>query len=294
VPLNRHDLNNHFGRKHNMTQIKSAPARPESDNPVLRLIRSHPLISFVILAYAFSWALIPVLGDPLGSGPFFAALVVLSITKGRQGIMALFRQMTKWRVNWKWYAAAIGFPAGAAVIAALATVWLGAPRPTGAQIALWTEVPITFLLVLLVPMFGPWEEPGFRGFALSKLMNRRSPLVAGLAVGVIHIGWHTPLFFTGDIPMADVVFIIAASIVFAWMIVGTRGSVLLAMIMHATSNAVSGEYISPMFLGADGELLGWIRSGIWVVIAAVVVIAANKRFRSAPSSPTQMETLVAR
>lgn len=105
---------------------------------------------------------------------------------------------------------------------------------------------------------------------------------------------HTPLFFTGDIPMADVVFIIAASIVFAWMIVGTRGSVLLAMIMHATSNAVSGEYISPMFSGADGELLGWIRSGIWVVIAAAVVIAANKRFRSAPSSPTQVETLVAR
>ncbi len=149
---------------------------PMSGNLIRRFVRDHPLATFIALAYAFSWALIPVIGDPLGSGPFFAAVVVLSMTRGRSGIRDMFRQMTKWRVNWKWYAAAIGLPAAAAIAAAVATVALGAPRPTGAQLVAWTEIPITFLLVLLIPMFGPWEEPGFRGFALSKLMSRRSPL----------------------------------------------------------------------------------------------------------------------
>jgi hypothetical protein len=66
------------------------------------------------------------------------------------------------------------------------------------------------------------------------------------------------------------------------------------MIMHATSNAVSGEYISPMFSGADGELLGWIRAGIWVLIAAVVVIASGKTLRPAPPVHTPAQPAVAR
>ena len=242
------------------------------------------MTSFVVLAYAFSWALIPVIGDPLGSGPFLAAVAVLSMTKGWPGIRALFHQMTKWRVNWKWYLAAIGLPAAGAIVAAVATVAWGAPRPTGAQLAGWTEIPLTFLLVLLIPLFGPWEEPGFRGFALSKLMNWRSPLVAGLAVGVIHVFWHTPLFFTGSIPVSDVVFILAASVVFAWLVVGTGGSVLLPMIMHAANNAISGEFISPMFSGTDGAVLGWVRSGIWILFALAVVLANKRRLMTKPSS----------
>jgi membrane protease YdiL (CAAX protease family) len=85
-------------------------------------------------------------------------------------------------------------------------------------------VPFTFFLVLLVPLFGPWEEPGFRGLALSKLMKRRSVLVAGLIVGLIHVFWHLPLFFTGDIPAAEVVYVLAARVVSAWMVTGVGGA----------------------------------------------------------------------
>ncbi len=247
---------------------------------------SHSLTLFVILACVFSWWLVPLTGFPLGSGPLLAALLVLGLTEGRPGLKALFRQILKWRVGWQWYAAAILLPATAAVVAAVVTVQLGAPPPTGAELGAWTEVPVTFLLVLLVPLFGPWEEPGFRGFALSNLMERTSPLWAGLTVGVIHVFWHLPLFLTGDIPMADVVYILAASVVFAWLVVGSGGSVLMAMMMHASSNAVSGEFISPMFSEGDADTLGWIRAGIWVVYAAVVVLAADGSFRTRGNRPT--------
>lgn len=239
-------------------------------------VRRHPMIVFVVLAYALSWAAVPLIGNPLGVGPFLAAVVVLALTQGRPGIRDLLARMIRWRVRWTWYAAAIGFPAGAAIAAAIIAVALGAPRPTTAQLSGWTEVPWTFLFVLLVPLLGPWEEPGFRGYALPTLASRRTPLVAGLLVGVIHVGWHLPLFFTGDIPAADVAYVLAASVVFAWLVLGSGGSVLLAMIMHAASNAVSGEFISPMFTGSYADTLGWIRAGIWCLLA-IAVVAASRR-----------------
>jgi membrane protease YdiL (CAAX protease family) len=154
------------------------------------------------------------------------------------------------------------------------------PLPTSAQLAGWTAILPTFALLVVVPAMGPWEEPGFRGFALSGLMRNRSPLVAGLVVGVAHVVWHLPLFFSGDIPASDVLYIMAAAVIFAWIVVGSGGRVLLAMLMHASSNAVSGEFISPMFTGHDGSALGWIRAAIWCLFAAGVVITADPSFRS--------------
>jgi uncharacterized protein len=242
----------------------------------------HPLAVFIVLACVLSWWLVPITGFPLGSGPFFAALVVLGLTQGRSGLAALSKQMIRWRVSWKWYAIAVLLPALAAVAAAAITIQLGAPSPSSVELAAWTEVPFTFLLVLVVPLFGPWEEPGFRGFALSDLMRARSTLVAGLTVGVIHVFWHLPLFFTGDIPTADVVYILGASIVFAWLVTASGGSVLMAMLMHASSNAVSGEFISPMFTDSYADTLGWIRAGIWVLFAVGVVLFAGRGFRRGP------------
>lgn len=242
----------------------------------------HPLAVFIVLACVFSWWLVPITGFPLGSGPFVAALLVLGLTRGRTGLAALWRQMIRWRVSWKWYAVALLLPALAAVAAALITIQLGAPPPSSGELGAWTEVVFTFLLFLLVPLFGPWEEPGFRGFALSNLMRSRSTLVAGLTVGVIHLFWHLPLFISGDIPTADSVYILAASVVFAWLVTSSGGSVLMAMLMHASSNAVSGEFISPMFTGSDADTLGWIRAGIWVLFAAGVVLIAGSDFRRAP------------
>ncbi|MGA7227870.1 MAG: CPBP family intramembrane glutamic endopeptidase [Acidimicrobiia bacterium] len=260
--------------------------------PIRDLVWKHPMATFVVLACIFAWALIPVFGSPLGSGPFLAAVIVLAVTQGRRGLRDLFSQMTRWRVSWKWYAAAIGLPASAAIVAALVTVGLGAPRPTSAQLGEWTGILPFFAFAMLVPLLGPWEEPGFRGFALNGFLRNRSVLVAGISVGVIHVFWHAPLFFTGDIPPADVVYILAASVVFAWLVTGSGGSVLLAMIMHATSNAVSGEYISTFFNDHDAGTLGWIRAGIWCVFALAVALSGSRRMMVGPvTEPVKVEVL---
>ncbi len=270
------------GKEREMVRSNSGVAEITPTGGIRRLVGTHPMVAFVVLACALSWVAVPFIGFPFGAGPFFAAVIVLSLTEGLPGLKDLARKMLMWRVNWKWYVVAIGLPAVAAVVAAYITVALGAPAPTATQISGWTDILPFFLFIMIVPALGPWEEPGFRGFALSGLMRHRAPLTAALIVGVVHVVWHLPLFITGDIPPADVVYILTAAVVFGWIVVGSGGSVLMAMLMHASSNAISGEYISPMFTGEDNATLGWIRAGIWVVFALVAVIAAGPSFRTRP------------
>ena len=126
-------------------------------------VTNHSLAVFVVLACAFSWWLIPVAGAMLGGGPCIAALVVLSLSKGWPGVRNLLRQIVKWRVSWKWYAAALLLPTTAALVSAVATVGLGAPAPTASELSAWTDPALFFLIALLVPLlFGPWEEPGLQ------------------------------------------------------------------------------------------------------------------------------------
>ncbi|MBY5162136.1 CPBP family intramembrane glutamic endopeptidase [Salsipaludibacter albus] len=241
------------------------------------LMQARPLLVFAVLACALSWWTVPFTGFPLGSGVTVAAVVMLAIVEGRSGVVDLFRRVVQWKVGWKWFAAALGVPIIATGISGLLAVAFGAAVPDATALATWGEIPVTILFLLVVPVFGPWEEPGFRGWALSTAGRRWSLWRAGLLVGVIQLLWHLPLFLTGDILSTDVILILAASFVFAWLVDGTGGSVLVAMVMHATNNAVSGEYASTLFTGQDAELLGWIRAGVWCLIALAIVVLSRRR-----------------
>jgi membrane protease YdiL (CAAX protease family) len=261
-----------------------------TENPVRRLVNDHPLVTFVVLSYAISWMVIPFLGDPIGTGPFLAAVIVLSMTQGRPGVRSLWRQMIMWRVNWRWYAFAILLPALTAVSSAIIAIALGADTPSSEQLGTWVEIPINFVVFLLLPLTGPWEEPGFRGFALTTLSRTHALVLAALVVGVIQVFWHTPLFFTGEIPTSDVVWIMAASIPLAFLVFRSGGSVLMAMVMHATNNVVSGEYVTSLFSGHDVVLQGWVRATMWCVIAIVVVLVAGHSFTTRPQpEPSAVE-----
>jgi hypothetical protein len=62
-------------------------------------VRRYPLIVFFVLAYMFSWWPWPLYalglapGTILGCGPFVAALVVLSLTSGKVGVLGLLKRM---------------------------------------------------------------------------------------------------------------------------------------------------------------------------------------------------------
>lgn len=180
-----------------------------------------------------------------GFGPFLAALAVLGVTRGRTGVRALLRSMVTWRVPGRAYLVAVGLPVLLSGIAPIsANLALGA-QPSAEALAAWSAVPLTFLVVLLVPgLAGAWEEPGFRGYALSRLEAKYGAITGPLVLGLLWVVWHGPLFLIGEILWTDVFVVMAASVVIAFVFHAGRESVLVAMIFHAFNNAVGGQYAS--------------------------------------------------
>ena len=61
------------------------------------------MVIFVLLTYLISWSfVIPTDGGLISYGPMIAAFIVLAVAHGRRGIADFWKQMTRWRVGWKW------------------------------------------------------------------------------------------------------------------------------------------------------------------------------------------------
>jgi membrane protease YdiL (CAAX protease family) len=249
-------------------------------------VREQPLVAFFVLAYALSWwpSLIYLAtgsGPPiLGCGPFLAAVTVLALTTGRHGIRALFTSMLKWRVGLRWWMVAILAPVVMTCIAAGLNIALGAPAPSAADLENWPSIFSTALVILLVPIAGgAWEEPGWRGYALPRLLTGRSALDASLVLGALWALWHVPLFLTGKQHWSDLVLVLLVSVFVTWLFQNALYSVLVTMVFHATNNAFSGGYVSPMFHGSDSVRQSWMLVVVWGATAVVVALFA-KSFRS--------------
>jgi uncharacterized protein len=250
----------------------------EGEDP-MSLIRSYPLITFFVLAYALSWWGWPLHAFDLspspiaGFGPFLAALVVLAITRGKSGVVGLLRRMVRWRVGLRWYAVALLLPVAISLTAAVFNVLLGAQAPSSVELGGWRGLFWTLLLLLLVPgIGGAWEEPGWRGYALPRLQVGRSALFASLILWIALVVWHLPLFIVGQIHWSDVLFILGFVIVFNWVFNNANGSVLIIMLMHAMNNTISGSFFEPMFSGVDSVRQAWLYAALWFAVAIVVVV----------------------
>jgi uncharacterized protein len=278
----------------NPVQSELTPTAEETkatrSGPMRNLIRRAPLVSFLILSCLLSWWPAALLaaggsGPPIaGFGPFLAAVIVLAVTQGRAGIGRLLKSMVKWRVPARTYLAGFGLPLLVSGSAILVNLALGATRPEHSELAGWTNIPIVFLLVLLIPgIGGAWEEPGFRGYALQRFEQRFGDLAGPLALGGFWVFWHLPLFLTGDILWPDILNIVAASVVLAALFHSARDSVLIVMVFHATNNAVGGEFASQLFHGSDQTTLGILTAAGWWLVAGGILIRARRRQGSVPA-----------
>ena len=158
------------------------------------VIKRHPLVAFFVLAFALTWAPTP-FGIFMAAGPLVAALVITAVVDGRRGIRELWSRMIRWRVGWQWYAAALLVPLGLALGTGGLNVAFGAPASVIRDLSI-SEAVLLFALRLVVPVFAPiGEEPGWRGFALPRLLDGSSPLSATAILAPIVAFWHVPLIF---------------------------------------------------------------------------------------------------
>ena len=245
-----------------------------TSSPFKRLIVRHQLVTFFVLAFAWSWCgWLPLLlaQNGLGilpltfptdlfvvlaafAGPTLSAMIVTAIISGKVGVWQLLRRYVQWRAGIQWYFLALfGFPIASLLVA---SILIGAPL----QNALVHHWPLIFLYylpqVLVVLVLGPlWEEPGWRGFALPRLQQKTGALVGSIILGTLWAFWHMPAFFIADtlvpgrlaftIPtflvelLVELLAGIVLTIVITWVYNNTRGSLLIAMLVHSSYDATN-------------------------------------------------------
>jgi membrane protease YdiL (CAAX protease family) len=198
--------------------------------------------------------------------------------------------MAQWRVGLRWYAMALLLPLAVTVAAVAANVGLGAPAPSAAfLLGRAPAVAPIFAGLLLSPLAGSLgEEPGWRGFALPRLLAGRSPLAASLILGALAAGWHAPLFATGFYGQAGVriLFLVTTAVLYTILFRGAGGSVLLAMLFHTAWNAAP-EILFPAFAGTDLERAIVLFSLFGTAAAVGAALLAGRRLtRVATPAPT--------
>jgi hypothetical protein len=244
----------------------------------------HQMVLFVLLTYLISWSfVIPADGALIPYGPMIAAFIVLAVVAGRSGVGGLWRQMTRWRVGWKWWLLAPGVLIAIHLCALMINTALGAKIVNTAHVAsLPLYLSATVLPLLLVG--GQWEEPGWMGYAQRRYQERfiGSVLKATLVVGILRIIWHTPLLAFGTVPWSSYIFgIFALQIIFTWLYNGAGASVLIAMIAHLFSNVMTAT-IKPLFSPAGQERYWVILMAVEFLVAGSLLIATRGRLGLKP------------
>lgn len=240
-------------------------------NPITSFIKRHPQVTFWGIAWATSFfgfymrALYPSdLWLFFIYGSFLGGALVTGIADGREGLKTYFSRIVRWRVALKWLIIALFTPLVLRLIASGMTIATGAKIVESAQLPGLGDAVFGFLFILIVVALG--EEPGFRGFALPRLLEGRSALSASLILGVLHTIWHLPLFITGeDAAIPTTLIIISGAILNTWLFNKTNGSVFIAMFLHASVN-LWVDVFNPFFSAADVQKLT-----VWLAVAFVAM-----------------------
>jgi CAAX protease family protein len=245
------------------------------------MLKEHPLLVFFPLAFLLSWYpyvlgkthLVKTSGGMNPLGVMVAAIVAAAVCYGGQGVKQLLGRYFRWRIGWSNYVIALLLPAFLVSLSALLNLLFGASRPTGAQLPLWPEMLPRFIFIFL--FIGLGEETGWRGFALTELQKRFSPLAASVIVGVVWATWHIPLIgveFQGQIIPAFLLGIMSASVLSTWLFNRAKGSLLPLPLFHAAVNTTGAGYVFRMFTASDLTRMWWIFVVLWMAAAVLSVL----------------------
>ncbi len=189
-----------------------------------------------------------------------------------------------WRVGWRWYPFVLGLPVLLTLSAVGLNLLLGGQALPEFEVPDAANLAVRFVFIFF--WIGLGEEPGWRGFLLPRLLVGRTALVAALIVGLIHMVWHLPLYgreydAANVVPWGISVF--CYSILICWVYLHTGGSILMPMLMHASTNSVA--VVWGMFDSGDQLRLWWIWCGLWVVATLIVVAITGPDLRRARAVP---------
>jgi hypothetical protein len=266
-------------------------------NAIRSLIKRYPQVTFWVIAISTFFLGAMLFGDMGLLAIYFVALgglFVTAVADGRRGVKTYLSRIVRWRVGIQWYAVALFLPAVLYLVGAGLNMLTGAKLATNIQWPPLSEVAIGFLWPGLLGI-ALGEEPGFRGFALPRLLaGRRTAITAALILGVLHAVWHIPVIIQdGTIGIiSTILIVISGSVINTWMFNHTNGSVFMAMLLHVGIDVASGDVgvLKHLFTGADLERQVIWQTVAFVAFAILLPILAGRELGRKPEAGMDMKT----
>ncbi len=200
--------------------------------------------------------------------PTILAFAVTAVTSGRAGLRELLGRIFRWRFPLRWYlVATLGIAAVALGARFVQSALLHTPPPPLFELARWPEFALGGLALLVLDPGPIGEDPGWRGFALPRMLERFSPTTAALLLGVIWTVWHLPAFLFSGMPQSSLplgwfcVSMVSVTVLMSWVTIKAQGAVIPAILMHWAFNRFSD-------LGHDGAVyaaLGYSAAAVAVI-----------------------------
>lgn len=233
-----------------------------------------------------------------GFGPFISAIIVTLIYGGKSGIKELFKKVIEWRVPIKWYIWALILPVipqwiGLFLWGQLTTTEIILPSLTG-YLSSWLQIALISTLYYIT------EELGWRGFMLPRLLSMHKWIKSSLILGMIWSIWHYPLWFTsnwatsGSLQItvlkvtASTILAIALSVMVTWIFKNTKGSILLAMFFHGSSQAnLTKMHSAAGNLSLSGSSFILVEAVTLSVMVLLLILVSRTQTIIKDKSPTQ-------
>jgi uncharacterized protein len=254
-------------------------------NMMISLIKEYAIAIFCALTVALTFAttLLPLPGEVAAVVmvfiPALLAIYLTAVSEGRSGVRSLLDKLAHWRLSLKWVVIALALALVIRLTMSLIALGLGMVstiqvRPGG--LASYILLAVVFF-VFAIP-----EELGWRGYALSKLLQRYSPLTAGLIVGVLWGSLHLALLLPGMMnegasPLATLLGLVGGSVLFTWLYVNSDGSIVLTTLFHAAQS-----FFVIVNEGLTGAQQAWLMAGVYLAVALIVVLATRSRLTRRP------------
>ena len=259
-------------------------------NALTSLIKQHALVIFCALtiALAFAATLLPRPGEVIPVVMVFVlalvAVALTAISEGKTGVRSLLGKLAQWRISLKRVVIALTLALMMRLTMSLIALGLGLMP----ALQLRPGPPAQFgILAVILFIFATPEELGWRGYALPKLLEHRSPLAAGLIVGVLwgslHLGLHLPgLMFAGLPLLPTRPQLIGLSVLIIGLYMHTGGNILLTSLFHGAQSyfVIANEGLPP-------TPQVWLVAGVYLASAFIVVIATGPSVARKPAAQSR-------
>jgi uncharacterized protein len=283
-------------------------------------IKSHPLLSYFALVFAFSWGGVLIVVGPGGFpgtkeqfetlfpmallamlvGPSVAGILLTGLLYGRAGLREFGTRLLKWRVGARWYAVAL-LTAPLLFIAVPLPLSLTSPIFLPGIFTSDEKASVLLFGIVAGLAVGIFEELGWTGFATPTLLRvRHGVLGTGLIVGLLWGAWHLLQIswvsgtYSAALPLAlflplylfcAVAQLTAYRVLMVWVYDRTNGSLLVATLMHASLTASTVFIFTPEATGvAFLTYILVLAAALWVVVG-VVALAQGGHLSRQPQQP---------